>query len=208
MKIKRIGIVVFLLLALCLSACSKKEELVQEFIEPEVTTQEQEVIAPEKEEPAVVVDEPTEEVEVLPVIYEDNDLINLYLNRYNDANIDAPIERADFEVYYHHGSEHKNQIIFRETAFESIVITAPASNKVEVAIQGKVKDGITEEDYKQVFILYAKGYNAGLSEEVLEGYWKQVLENVSNYTDFEEFEVGIRRGSGGIEYITITGELQ
>lgn len=109
MKIKRVAALA-LVLVLCLGACGKNESTVEDPVEPDTTVEESEAVSVETEaEPEVETEEPKEEI---PVIYADNELINLYLNNYNVANPEALIEREDFEIYHHHGSDHTESDTF------------------------------------------------------------------------------------------------
>ncbi len=81
--------VLALVLVLCLGACGKNESTVENTVEPDTAIEE--TIETEAE-PEVETEEPKEEI---PVIYEENERINLYLNRYNEVNTEAPIESGD-----------------------------------------------------------------------------------------------------------------
>lgn len=198
MRIKKFSVVLVFVLVVCLGACGKSVDVVENTVEPDTTVEESEEVSVETEaDPEVETEEPKEEI---PVIYADNEHINLYLDRYNEVNVDAPIEREDFEVYYHHGQEHKDQILLNE----SVVVSAQTGDKVKIVIEG----GNTEDDYKKAFMLYAGGYDTGLNNEVLENYWEQVVNNSSRFTQFEEFEVEISRFSDAIEYMCISGEVE
>lgn len=196
MKIK-IAAALVLVLVLCLGACGKNESTVEDAVEPDTTIEESEAVSVETEaEPKVETEELKEEV---PVIYEDNEIINLYLNRYNEANPEAPI-REDFEIYHHHGSNHKDQILFSN----GVVISAQTGSKVKIDIEG----GDTQEAYKQAFIQYARGYNTELSLEVLEEYWEQSMSNLNLATQFDDFEVYIRSYNDSIELLEISGAVE
>lgn len=198
MKIKRAAALV-LVLVFCLGACGKNESTVEDTVEPDITIEESEAVSVETEaEPEEVdTEEPKEEV---PVIYEDNELINLYLNRYNEANPEAPIERENFEIYHHHGSDHKDQILFNN----GVVISAQTGSKVKIDIEG----GDTQEAYKQAFIQYARGYNTELSPEVLEEYWEQSMSNLNLDTQFDDFVVYIHSYNDSIELLEISGAVE
>lgn len=197
MRIKRLVAVLVLVLVFCLGACGKSEDVEEKIVEPEVTTEVQESTIEETEEPEV------ETEAVIPVIYEGNELINLYLNRYNEVNTDVPIEGGDFEVYHHHGSDHKDQILIVEEGFSSIVITSQLG-KIKIDVEGSN----TEEAYKAAFLQYARGYNGELSVEVLEDCWEQSMSNLNTYTQFEGFEVYIRSYNDTIELLEISGEIE
>ena len=198
MKIKRAAALV-LVLVFCLGACGKNESTVEDTVEPDITIEESEAVSVETEaEPEEVeTEEPKEEV---PVIYEDNELINLYLNRYHEANPEAPIERENFERYHHHGSDHKDQILFNN----GVVISAQTGSKVKIDIEG----GDTQEAYKQAFIQYARGYNTELSPEVLEEYWEQSMSNLNLDTQFDDFVVYIHSYNDSIELLEISGAVE
>lgn len=194
MRVKRVVLVLGLLLVFCLGACGKSEEAV----EPEVTTGEQVSISEGTEEPKAVMEETTEER--IPVIYEDDVLVNLYLNRYNEVNTEVPIKREDFEIYHHHGSDHKDQILFSN----GVIISAQTGDKIKIVVEGND----TEEAYKEAFFRYARGYNTELSVEVLEDYWEQSMSNLNLYTKFDDFEVYIRSYNDIIELLEISGEVE
>lgn len=195
MRIKRV-VALALVLVFCLGACGKNERTVEDTVEPDITIEESEAVSVETE-PEIETEEPKEEV---PVIYEDNELINLYLNRYNEANPEAPIEREDFEIYHHHGSDHKDQILFNK----GVVISAQTGSKVKIDIES----GDTQEAYKQTFIQYARGYNTELSPEVLEEYWEQSMSNLNFDTQFDDFVVYIRSYNDSIELLEISGAVE
>lgn len=197
MRIKRLVAALALVLVFCLGACGKSEDTGRETVEPEITTEVQESTIEETEEPEV------ETEAAIPVIYEGDELINLYLNKYNEVNTDNPIEGGDFEVYHHHGSDHKDQILIVEEGFSSIVITSQLG-KIKIDVEGSN----TEEAYKAAFLQYARGYNVELSVEVLEDCWEQSMSNLNTYTQFEDFEVYIRSYNDTIELLEISGEIE
>lgn len=201
MKIKGLVAAFVLVFLFCLGACGKSESTVESTVEPDTIVEEKESILVETEaEPEVETDEPKEEI---PVIYEDNEFINLYLNRYNEVNTEAFIESGDFEIYHHHGSDHKDQILIIEDGFSSIVITSQLG-KIKIDVEGSN----TEDAYKAAFLRYARGYNTELSVEVLEGYWEQSIGSLNTYTQFEDFEVYIRSYNDSIELLEISGEVE
>lgn len=203
MRVKRVSVALALVLVLCLGACGKNESTVENTVEPETTIEEKESVTIETEAEPEVETEEQEPKEEIPVIYEENELINLYLNRYNEVNTEAPIESGDFEVYHHHGSDHKDQILIVEEGFNSIVITSQLG-KLKIDIEGSN----VEDAYKAAFLRYARGYNTELSVKVLEDYWEQSMSSLNTYTQFEDFEVYIRSYNDSIELLEISGEVE
>ena len=182
---------------LCLSACSSKadkpiehSEAVSEPVESTPVESSESEVVPEAE--------PTEAAEEIPVIYEDNAVINLYLNRFNEADPEAQISGEDFEPYYHHGQTHKNQIVFQKGSEYELVISDLSLDRVKV-----VGNAPTKDELKAVFLKYAKGYSLVLSAEDLESYWDQVISSGTKSFDFPEFKVMVQSG-----YVWIEGAVQ
>lgn len=205
MKLGKLFVVI--LVILCLAGCGNKEELPTETPEADIESiQGQEVVSDPIPE---VSDNPVSEdnTESLPVIYDGDEQINLYLNRYNEANPESVIESSDFEVYNHHGQDHKDQIIYSLNGFEYVI--SSTGIKLQVDIQGELHSGKTVENYKQEFLKYAKGYDASLDEDVLSGYWDQAVSNATSFTEFDEFEIYLRKDfDDNIEALSIEGEIK
>ena len=106
------------------------------------------------------------------------------------------------QPYYHHGSTHDDQIRFSMNAF-TVVFTE--SSDFEVIIQRIRLERRTNDEFKEMFIKYAKGYNTEIADEILEGYWTQILDNTSSYTKFDDYEVYLRKSDDDIEMIQIRG---
>ena len=143
--IKRLSVIIALGIALSLSACGNTAK-VNEPIEAEKVTEAIESTPEVTEEPETA----TEEAEELSVIYADDEEINLYLNRYNEANVGQEITADQFEPYKHHGSVHKNQIKFKT---EETTISATGT-KVTVYLEYK-----DLEQYKEAFLRFVKPFS-------------------------------------------------
>lgn len=194
--IKRLSVVIALGVVLSLSACGNTDKAVNEPTEAEKVTEAIESTPEVTEEPETA----TEEVEELPVIYADDKEINLYLNRYNEANVGQEITADQIEPYYHHGSTHKDQVKFVN---KDISITG---NFTGVSVYFECD---TQEEYKELFIKFAKGYNAELADDTLENYWDQIVSSDVNITTtFDEFSVDAYKFGDKIDYIKIFGYLE
>ena len=137
------------------------------------------------------------------IIYEDDESINAYINNYNTANPDDIITSKDIQKDVHHGQVHDNQInILKENDFE---INVGDSASMQVFIKG---DQGSTDDYKTLMFKYAKGINPSLTNETLENYWKQTLDDDTHFMEFEEIELTIYMFNNNIEYLTITGDLK
>ena len=137
----------------------------------------------------------TEEAEELSVIYADDEEINLYLNRYNEANVGQEITADQFEPYKHHGSVHKNQIKFKT---EETTISATGT-KVTVYLEYK-----DLEQYKEAFLRFVKPF----SDTDIEKCWEQVLADDTRVIEFDGFSTETSKFNGNIEYMSIYGFIE
>lgn len=189
--IKRLSVIIALGIALSLSACGNTAK-VNEPIEAEKVTEAIIESTPEvTEEPETA----TEEAEELSVIYADDEEINLYLNRYNEANVGQEITADQFEPYKHHGSVHKNQIKFKT---EETTISATGT-KVTVYLEYK-----DLEQYKEAFLRFVKPF----SDTDIEKCWEQVLADDTRVIEFDGFSTETSKFNGNIEYMSIYGFIE
>ena len=148
---------------------------------------------------------PNQPTATMPVetIYAGDDMINLFLNNFNKANPDTPITPEMAKAYYHHGSEHKNQIKFSMNDFE-VVISNVANPEVTI-MPIKRLDKKPADEYEVMFLKYAKVYNPGLSDEVLSEYWQQLLNDNMHRIEIDEFECRIQIFNDEIEMLVLSG---
>lgn len=196
--IKRLSVVIALGIALSLSACGNTDKAVNEPTEAEKVMEAIESTPEVTEEPETATEEPetaTEEAEELSVIYADDEEINLYLNRYNEANVGQEITADQFEPYKHHGSVHKNQIKFKT---EETTISATGT-KVTVYLEYK-----DLEQYKEAFLRFVKPF----SDTDIEKCWEQVLADDTRVIEFDGFSTETSKFNGNIEYMSIYGFIE
>lgn len=139
-----------------------------------------------------------------PVYYEDDDIINLYVVRFNECNPDHLISTNELKKYYHHGREHDDQVKFIRDDFEIII---SGGYKAEVYVGSISSSSHTSDDYGAMFVRFAKVFNPELSDDVLEGYWKKVLDNTSSVIDFEDFECQ-KSPAPNINYFKLSGKIE
>lgn len=148
-----------------------------------------------------------EEKEDIVTYYDRNSDINLYLNRFNSSNPDYVIDSNLFEVYYHHGSEHDNQIIFYRDGFKVVISDILWGNDNEIKLVIQCDEYKTIEDYKALFLQYAKAFSIELTDEKLETYWGAVLDDIIYSSKFDEFECSLNKYGDIIEWMTIEGKI-
>ena len=147
-------------------------------------------------------DQPTATMPV-ETIYAGDNMINLFLNNFNKANPDTPITSEMAKSYYHHGSEHENQIKFSMNDFE-VVISGIANLEVVIMPINQMNKKSADE-YEIMFLKYAKGYNPSLSDEALSEYWQQILNDNMHHIEIDEFECRIQIFNDEIEELIISG---
>lgn len=179
--IKRLSVVIVLGIALSLSACGNTGKVVNKPTEAEKVTE--------------AIESTPEVTEELPVIYADDEEINLYLNRYNEANVGQEITSDQFEPYKHHGSVHKSQIKLKT---EETTISATGT-KVTVYLEYK-----DLEQYKEAFLRFAKPF----SDTDIEKCWEQVLADDTRVIEFDGFSTETSKFNGNIEYMSIYGSIE
>lgn len=140
----------------------------------------------------------------ISIVYEDNESINLFLNNYNEANPDDIITPDEIEKDYHHGKEHDNQINVLKDANVELNIQEMGS-KVRVFIKG---DNLSIDDYKALVLKCVKGFDPSLTDEKIESYWKQTLDDSINTMEFDEVEIYVNMYNDAISYLTIDGEVK
>ena len=110
-----------------------------------------------------------------------------------------------FEVYYHHGSEHDDQIIFNRNDFEVVITGNSWGSSIKLVIDGNREK--TSDDYKLMF-MYARAYNCDLTDEKLDEYWQTVMDDLINSVEFDEFDCSLQIFNDEIEYMVIEGKIK
>ena len=141
----------------------------------------------------------------LVTYYEKDETINLYLNRFNSANPDQIINSDLFTVYYHHGREHEDQIIFTRDDVEVVVTGNDWSSSIKLVIDGSGDK--TFDDYKLLFFQYGRAFSPELTDEKLGTYWQAVLDDIINSAEFDEFDCSLNTYNDKIEYMIIEGKI-
>ena len=142
----------------------------------------------------------------LDEIFPYDEIINRYINRYNDANSDDNITSELAKRYYHHGREHEDQAEYSVDGFE-VVLTHTYSDRLKIVIKEPRYPKLEEEDYREIFIKYSKPFDSALTDEQLGDYWKQLFEATSNQITFDEFECDLTIYNDKVEMIVIEGEI-
>ena len=194
---KKIAILFIAMLLFVLTACDSTE--VSNENTPTVNNQ-------VEENTEASTTETTEPEEQLVTYYDKDETINLYLNRFNSSNPDQLINSDLFHVYYHHGSEHDDQIIFNRDDVEVVISANSYSSGIKLVIDGSPDK--TLDDYKLLFFQYGRAFNSKLTDEKLGTYWQAVLDDIINSAEFDEFDCSLHTSyDEKIEYMIIEGTI-
>ena len=120
------------------------------------------------------------------IIYELNEGINEYIIAFNKANPNDQITSEMAKPYYHHGSEHNDQIEYTVNDYK-VVITGGA--KVYVGYTPNVRH--TKDEYKEMFIKYLRGFELGLTDEEIEKDWDLLMDDLTHSESFEKYQASI-----------------
>lgn len=143
----------------------------------------------------------------LTTYYDKDEAINLFINNFNSVNSDQ-ITSDMAQPYSHHGSEHEDQIhYFTDDDFE-ITLSGGSTNSFSVMI-GLVHydEPKTDDEFKQKFFEYARGFDPSFSDSTLDGYWDSVLNHTGDSDDSSELLLVIQKYDN-IEYLTIDGKVK
>ncbi|QIM47030.1 hypothetical protein GPZ88_08280 [Streptococcus ruminicola] len=140
------------------------------------------------------------------VIYSGDKVINKYLISYNQKNPDDVITPDMFDVYYHHGRKHDNQIKFFNKGGFEIVITNTIGN-IEIVIdksQGE-QSLKTVDEFKAEFKKFAKASKKSVTDDELEQIWNDAFANYGHYSS-KTLEVSLTSYDSKVERIMISGK--
>lgn len=139
------------------------------------------------------------------VYYEDNQTLNEYIYNYNVLYPTNKITNEIFTTYYHHNSEHKNQIQFTINELD-VLLTANYDKNISVYIKN------TQADNKQIINLtknFVKTFDSSISEEKIEEHLN-ISQASSSINTYDNIEYLINKSIDGkyIEYLKITGNIK
>lgn len=148
------------------------------------------------------------EKDKLDKIYDKDETINKFLNRYNEIYPDKKIESKDVQMLHHHGQDHSDQvrilnndleITLSNVASEFSVLLNRGNNDLQKDINYEFKDAFTK---------IIKTFNSEISDDKIEKYWKDLLE--TNYFEGNNISGNSMRGidEDHIGYINIEGKFK
>ena len=137
--------------------------------------------------------------------YEDDETINRYIVLFNNINPNNKITSDMLSVYYHHGSEHKDQVKLVLDGLD-VIISANYKDSISINIDNPNKDN---DAIKALILQVVKVFNPYTTAEHINQYVDSqgVTSDINTY---ENVEYWTSKGVDGkrIAYIKITGKLE
>lgn len=141
------------------------------------------------------------------VIYSGDKIINKYLIRYNQKNSDDVITSDMFEVYYHHGRNHDDQIkLFNKNGFE--IVISDSVGKAEIVIdKSQAEQSLkTNDEFKNEFKKFTKPFKKTVTDDELEQIWNDAFANYGHYSS-KTLEISLTSYDSKVERMVISGNL-
>lgn len=144
----------------------------------------------------------------LDKIYDKDETINKFLNRYNEIYPDKKIESKDVQMLHHHGQDHPNQVKILYNDLE--IILSNVASEFSVLLNSGNDDLQKDINYefKDAFTKIIKTFNSEMSDDKIEKYWKDLLE--TNCFEGDNISGNSMRGidEDHIGYINIEGKFK
>ena len=148
-----------------------------------------------------------EKKEELVEYYKDNEMINKYLNIFNELYKDNQITSDMLSVYHHHGSDHKDQVQFYLKDKKITLTGGTIFNTISIHIDN---DSTDDNVLKELTIMFTKALDSSLSENQITEYWdlqKQANGSINDYGNIE-FWTEKNHTTNVFLYIKISGEIE
>lgn len=140
-------------------------------------------------------------------IYKDDELINIFLNKYNELYADERITTEMLSVYYHHGSDHKDQVQFKIDGIEVTLTGGQFGSKVSVYMDKE--EGLNDEKVRNLTKKFIKVFNSKILNEEIENHLNN-QKSGSDIQTYDDIEYWTNKGQDNnlILYIKITGKIK
>lgn len=139
-------------------------------------------------------------------IYQYDDVINNFFNKYNTVYQEAKIDANMISKYYHHGREHDDQVLLDIGDDVSITISSTYVNGGEKGVKVfiDIYNHTDISSVKEMYLLFTKVFNPDISEETLENTWALVTDtDYNNIIEADNLEYYYSKGS----FLSIEGSF-
>lgn len=135
-------------------------------------------------------------------IYTDNDKINAFLVVFNQTYPEYALSAGDLQKYYHHGSEHDNQV---QATINSVPVLI-SDEGYGVSVYWDNPDPSSNDENLKMFQIVMHVFSPDLTDEEIMARWQDALDSDTGsvkYDDGIEF-LSLVNGNDLFEYIKIT----
>ena len=151
-----------------------------------------------------------EEIEYVEVIYEYDNGINLFINKYNEANENKIT--SDMLIKKHIGGKDRDNVVTVANDKLEIVIynnyESSGKYNISVYIGYKAEIKATLDDYKEQFIKYIKLFDETLSDNDINNYWNDMISDYHSSYEINDIDILTSTNNGNIEYFKFTKNLE
>lgn len=139
--------------------------------------------------------------------YPDDEMINLFINKFNELYPQEKISSDMLSVYHHHGKDHKNQIQLYLKDLEVTITGTKGINRVELFIDNIGND--SNDVVKELTMKFTRVFDPDLTEQQLSEYWTEHISSKTGTTEYNNIEYYSQKKiyTDKIEIIEITGKL-
>lgn len=139
--------------------------------------------------------------------YKDDEMINLFINKYNELYTDEKISSDMLSVYHHHGKDHKDQVQLYLKDLEVTITGTKGINQVELFIDNIGND--SNDVVKDLTMKFTRVFDPDLTEQQIAEYWTEHMSSETGTTEYNNIEYYSQKKiyTDKIEIIEITGKL-
>lgn len=81
-------------------------------------------------------------------------------------------------------------------------------DEMDVFIQEYPHDNVTNDDFKEQFIKYARVYNNALTDEEINKYWDKIIEDSYENRKLKKINIWPNVSNGRLQYFKIEGNIE
>lgn len=147
----------------------------------------------------------------IPIYYEDDNSINLLINKYNEK-YDPDISNSMINKKYIGGSDRDDVVnIYNNEKLEIVYYGSNAYNNefsMSVFVGYKNNTEYTNEDFKAEFVKYIKIFDESLSDDEITTYWNDMISEYRSSYKINNIEISPNIINGKVEYFKISSKIK
>lgn len=147
--------------------------------------------------------------ENIDTIYNDNESINLFLNKYNDLN--DPDITSDMISKTHIGASDRDDVITVSNdvltihIYEDYKMNDTISMSVYIGYKSKILH--KNEDFKEQFIKYIKVFDNTLTNDEIDSYWNDMISEYRSSYEINDIDIMLGISKGEVSDFKFTSKM-